>query len=317
MKRLEEIIAKDYSNMTGIMIAKDCEILYEQYFNGFTDKDTLHIASVTKSIVSILVGIAQDQGMLNCQQKVLDFFPDYKIKRGEKRIQKITLEDLLTMTAPYKFKSEPYTKVYSSDDWTKAALDLLGGKKSVDFKYTTVGLQIVTGILKQASGMPVIDFAEKYLFKPLCIEVGISKEIKSKEDYLAFLKEKTSGWVVDPKGVHTAGWGLALKTRDLLKIGQLCLNKGQWQEQQIVSEDWLNRSTEAHSHWQNLSYGYLWWLVEDGYAAIGDGGNIIYVNEAYKIIVAISSSFKPRVNDRIAFIEKEIIPFYKKTYTHV
>lgn len=123
------LIENDYSNIAGIAISKNGSMVFEQYFHEYTKDDALHVASVTKSIVSALIGIAVDKGYVkNIEQKVLEFFPDYTIKRGEKTIQNVTIKNLLTMTAPFKYKSEPYTKVYSSDDWVKAALDLLGEK---------------------------------------------------------------------------------------------------------------------------------------------------------------------------------------------
>lgn len=132
MNNFEDLIEKEYSNIAGIAIRKDNHLIYEKYFDGYTPDDALHIASVTKSIISILIGMAIDKGyMKNIEQHVLDFFPNYIVKRGEKTIQNITIANLLSMTAPYKYKSEPYTKVYSSDDWVKAALDLLGGKGSI------------------------------------------------------------------------------------------------------------------------------------------------------------------------------------------
>ena len=112
------------------------------------------------------------------------------------------------MTAPYKYKSEPYTKVYSSDDWVKAALDLLGAKGIGEFNYSTVGTHILSGVLTNATGQSVHDFATENLFKPLAIKAS-NTTIQNKEDYFAFLKDKyVTGWIIDPKGVNTAGWGL-------------------------------------------------------------------------------------------------------------
>lgn len=87
-----------------------------------------------------MIGIAIDKGYIkSLDQKVLDFFPDYTVKRGEKTIQKVSLKDLLTMTAPYKYKYAPYTKYFTSDNWVKTALDLLGGRGKIgDFRYTPV-----------------------------------------------------------------------------------------------------------------------------------------------------------------------------------
>ena len=101
---LEEKIKKDYSNIAGIVVQKDGQNVYEKYFNNCTADSRIHVYSVTKSILSILIGIAIDKGyMKSVNQKVLDFFPEYKVKKGEKTIQNVTLKDMLTMTAPYKY----------------------------------------------------------------------------------------------------------------------------------------------------------------------------------------------------------------------
>ena len=98
----------------------------------------------------------------------------------------------------------------------------------------------------------------------------------------------------------------------MAKIGQLFLNKGKWNDKQIVSERWVRESTTEHSRWKkpDLPYGYLWWIGEkSGYAAMGDGGNIIYVNPEKNLVVAITSLFYPRAKDRIEFIEKFVLPY--------
>ena len=97
------------------------------------------------------------------------------------------------------------------------------------------------------------------------------------------------------------------------KIGRLYLNKGLWNGKRIVSEKWVEESTREHSRWKkhDLSYGYLWWVNEDGYAAMGDGGNIIYVNIKDKIVVSSSALFVPKVRDRIDLIKTYIEPIFR------
>lgn len=316
---LNTLIGEEYSNIAGVVVKRNNEIVFENYYNGYNQNDTIHVASVTKSIISALIGIATDKGFIkSIEQNILDFFQGYEIKRGEKTIQKITIKDLLTMTAPYKFKYEPYTKVYSSNDWTKAVLDLIGGKGEIgEFKYTTVGLQILSGILKNATGQPITDFASENLFEYLDIKTPKNVTIKDKDEHFAFLKNKyVSGWVIDPKGVSTAGWGLSLSTKDMAKIGQLYLNMGKWNDKQILSSKWIENSVKEHSKWGELSYGYLWWLIDrknrGDYAAIGDGGNIIFVSPDKKIVIAIASQFMPRAKDRIELIKKNIVPLFEK-----
>ncbi|MGL5254212.1 MAG: serine hydrolase domain-containing protein [Phocaeicola sp.] len=323
ISHLEEMIRNDFDNLAGIIVRKNGKTLYENYFNECSANDCMHIFSVTKSIVSILFGIAIDKGYIkSLDQKVLDFFPSYKVKRGEKTIQSITIKEMLTMTAPYKYKSAPYTKYFTSDDWVKSALDLLGGKGQIgEFRYAPlIGPDILSGILTSATGQTMRDFATENLFSQLGIKADKDIIFKTKEEQLAFYKAKNiSGWVADPKGVNTAGWGLALTATDMANIGQLYLDGGMWNGKQIVSSKWIDESTKEHSRWeqQGLPYGYLWWVIDEKnrtFAAIGDGGNVIYVNTKNGVVISIVSLFKPRVNDRIKFIREHIEPFFQDVW---
>jgi CubicO group peptidase (beta-lactamase class C family) len=315
---LEQIITQDYANIAGIVVLKDGDAVYESYFNDCTADTAIHVFSVTKSVVSILIGIAIDKGFIkSTSQKVLEFFPDYTLKRGEKTIQDVSIKTMLTMTAPYKYKSAPYTKYFTSDDWVKASLDLMGGKKPIgEFRYTPIiGPDILSGILVKATGQSVLDFAKEHLFTPLGITVAANVTFADKEEQFAFYKAKgVSGWVADPKGVNTAGWGLTLTAMDMAKIGQLYLNRGKWNGRQVVSAEWIDESLREHSRWDemNLTYGYLWWVsIGDGYAAMGDGGNAIYVNPDKQLVVAIASLFKPTAKDRIELITSYIEPIFE------
>ena len=312
---LEEIIRKDYSNIAGIVVLKNGEKQYENYFNSSTADTRIHVCSVTKSILSVLFGIAIDKGYIqSVDQKVLDFFPNYVVRKGEKTIQKITIRDMLTMTAPYRYRIGPYRKYFMSNDWVKFTLDLLGGRGKIgEFRYAPlIGPDVVSGILAVATGKKVLDFANENLFLPLGI-TGIQPiTFKSKEEQLAFYKATDkSHWVEDESGVNAGGWGLTLSALDMAKIGQLYLDGGVWNGKQIVSKDWIESSTREHSKWkkENLPYGYLWWVNLDGergFAAMGDGGNTIYVNKERKIVVSIASFLVKKPNDRIDFIKKYI-----------
>lgn len=315
--RLENIINKDYSNMAGMTILKDGKSVYENYYNGHTKANRIHIFSVTKSIISILLGIALDKGCIDSiEQKVLEFYPEYTVKKGEKTIQNITIKNMLTMTAPYKYMFNPYIRYFTSMDWVKFSLDKLGGKGHIGkFRYAPiVGPDILSGILVKVTGQSVLDFAKENLFAPLGITVEKSIIFHSKEEQMAFSKATDiSGWAAGPTGINTAGWGLTLSPMDMAKIGQLFLNKGIWNGERIISEKWVVESTSEQSRWKrhDLPYGYLWWVSgqDNGYAAMGDGGNIIYVSPEKNMVVAITSLFQPRAKDRIEFIKNYVEPF--------
>ena len=316
LTELEALIRADYSNLAGLVIREGGRVVYESYFQSYTADNRFHVFSVTKSIVSLLFGIALDKGYIDClDRRVLDFYPEYTVKRGEKTLPHVTIRDMLTMTAPYKYKSNPYTKYFTSPDWVRFSLDVLGGHGTIgDFRYAPlIGPDILSGILVKATGQSVFDFARENLFAPLGISVEKNITFHSKEEQMAFYKATdVSGWVAGPTGVNAAGWGLTLAPADMAKIGQLCLNGGVWNGTRLVSEKWIADSTSEHSRWKerNLPYGYLWWIVEPdrSYAAMGDGGNIIYVNPSKNRVIAIASLFYPRAKDRIELIKRHIEP---------
>lgn len=311
----EQVIKSEYNNITGIVIQKNGAKVYENYFHEYTADHTVHVFSVTKSIVSILTGIAIDKGHIkSADQKLLDFFPEYQILPGEHMLQELAIKHVLTMTAPYKYESEPYEDFFASENWVKFALDLLGGDKPAgEFLYSPiVGAHVLSGILAKATGQTVFDFASEHLFVPLEIYVPHNIVMSSEEKYFFVMNdENTSGWAVDPQGLNTASWGLFLRPADMAKIGQLLLGGGMWEGKRIVSKEWIEESTKEHSKWGDLSYGYLWWVLdkkEHCYAAMGDGGNVIYVNTEKKLVVAIASLLVPEVKDRIDFILECVEP---------
>ena len=122
-------------------------------------------------------------------------------------------------------------------------------------------------------------------------------------------------WYSDPQGAVTAGWGLCASARDLARMGDMVLNEGRFNGSQIVSSDWISSMLTPYQklgeRFGNMYYGYLWYKpFEDRevYAAIGDCGNIIYVNREVNIAVGVTGTFKPMIFDRVEFIEKNVLP---------
>ena len=309
------------SNVCQIYAIRDEKTVFDDCWRGFRTDDAVNVNSVTKGVMALLAGIALDQGRIkSVDQKVLDFFPDYKVKRGEKTIYDVTIRHLLTMTAPYKYASEPWTKVCTSGDWTLAVLDFLGGRKGItgEFKYATLGIQILAGIIENATGERCIDFANRYLFMPLGIPEHVIHGDSSKEDQFDFFmnkKPRKNEWYSDPKGVVTAGWGLCTSARDLAKLGAVVAEGGTYNGKRILSEGYLKEMTAPHlklgERFGNMNYGYLWYKPYDDrevYAAIGDSGNIIYADTEKHISVGVTGTFKPRIFDRVEFIEKRLLP---------
>ena len=318
IQTFEETIDAQYNNITGIVVQKDGETRYERYFHGHSADNAAHVFSVTKSVFSALIGIAIGQGCIkSVDEKVLAFFPDYRVLPDEKTIQNISIKHLLTMTAPYRYETEPYQQFFASPNPIHDALDLLGGDKPIGaFHYSAIGgTHILSGILTRATGKGTLDFANEHLFEPLKIRVPQSIVIRSEQEHLAVMSDPNMrGWVVDPQGNNMASWGLFLTPQEMATFGRLYLDGGAWEGRQIVPAAWVAESTREHSRcleWGKLPYGYLWWVIDhESFAALGDGGNVIYVNTKKRMVVAIASFMTPDAKDRIKWIKTQIEPLF-------
>ena len=324
-EELHSFIEKQQPNICQVSAIKNGKFVFSDCWNGYKKEDCTHIMSATKSIVTILIGIALDKSFIkNIDDKVLDYFPDYKVKRGEKTIFEVTIKHLLTMRAPYKCKGDPWSKVCSSDNWTFSSLDFLGGRKGLtdEFNYQTVCLHILSGILYRATKMKTADYANEFLFKPLGIAEHKNYYAETAEEHKQFTISKTpkeSVWFSDPEGLGTPGYGLCLSAEDMAKIGLLCLNKGVFNGKQIVSSGWIEEMTNPRTveseYFRGMDYGYLWWIIDREkkiYAAIGNSGNVIYVNPEKDLVISVASYFKPTIFDRVDFIREYIEPFVEE-----
>lgn len=320
-EEMHDLIAKQQPNICQIVAYKNNEKAYSDCWNNYKADDCTHIMSATKSIIALLIGIALDKGQIgDIDDKVLDYFPDYTIKRGEKTIQNVTIRHLLTMRAPYKCKGDPWTKVCSSDNWTQSSLDFLGGRKGLtdEFNYQTVCLHILSGVLYRATNMKTVDYANENLFEPLGIAMHENYYAETAEEHKQFTigkLPKGNIWFCDSDGLGTPGYGLCMSAEDMAKIGLLCLNKGVYNGKQIVSAGWIEEMTKPRTvesdHFRGMEYGFLWWIIDREksiYAAIGNSGNVIYVNPEKNIVVAVASYFKPTIFDRVDFIQEYIEP---------
>ena len=127
---------------------------------------------------------------------------------------------------------------------------------------------------------------------------------------------KENIWFCNPDGLGTPGYGLCMSAEDMAKIGVLCLNKGVYNNKQILSSRWIEEMISPrvveNNHFRGMEYGYLWWIIDrkkNIYAAIGNSGNVIYVNPEKKSVISVSSYFKPTVFDRVDFIQEYMEPF--------
>ena len=263
----------DYKNIHSVLLARGGRLILEEYFQGY-NRDKLHpLRSATKSIGSVLVGIAIDQGYLpSVKKSIYHYFKD-KALGWEDRAKAVTIKSLLTMTTGFDcddHRGESFQcerAMYRAGDWVNFALNLpMAHQPGEHWAYNSTSLILLSEIITKATGLSVPLFADKYLMGPL----GISG----------------FRWGFSPKGRVWLGGNASMRPRDMAKFGQMCLNKGLWQNRRIVSEAWLAESTRLHAYSEyGMEYGYLWWcgrqtingLPIEGFWAQGNGGQVIFV----------------------------------------
>ncbi len=277
---LEEI-SQTYPSIKSVTVIRNENIVLDAYVHPYSKNNPFQINSIVKSIMSILFGIAIDQGYIeSVDQPLTDFFPAESMDNFDYRKEAITLEHLLTMTPgldcrdSYMFNwdwSDPQWR--EIDDWVQYFIDLpMVSFPGTRFAYCNSDARVLSVILTRATGMTAQGFANKYLFGPMGLKVN---------DWNTF------------QGAYTDGArGIRIKPVDLARVGQLVLNDGVWEGERIVSEEWLTQSTQPYIEGnQEDHYGYLWWLNESGfYAGIGYGGQYMYVVPWADLVVVFMSS---------------------------
>ncbi|MDW3036302.1 serine hydrolase domain-containing protein [Bacillus pacificus] len=306
-EKLDQIIQEEYGNVNGMLVVQKGNVIFEKYYKGHGPDDAFHVASVTKTIISALIGICIDKGYIkSVDQRVIEFFPEYKLKASE-----VTVRHLLTMTAPYPFVDwqEPLEELCTQQDWIQYTLNRIGNGGEIGFfKYSSAGAHILSAIITNATGKSAREFANEYVFQPLGMREIPNYNMKAFGFDDLFGKD-VKGWVHDPNGISTGGWGLTLTVKDMAKFGQLYLNEGTHNGKQILSTPWIKESTTMNQN----QYGYLWWLREEAgifsYCAMGDGGNVICCIPEKELVVVIASEVIPNARDRWELIVKYILPY--------
>lgn len=275
----------------GIVVVRHGYLVWETYPNPlFGATDTHRLYSVTKSFTSCLVGIAIDKGYIDgVNQTMLSFFPGRKITNLDDRKQSITVENLLMMRSGLRWdeSSAPFTDprndVYHiiHGDGLQWCLDLESvGEPGVTWHYNTGASHILSGIVTAATGLSTLEFAEENLFKPL----GITRY----------------AWSEDGAGTIIGGFDLQLSPRDMAKFGYLYLHDGRWGGKQIVSEEWVERSTSTLTRpTAALGYGYQWWTTpsQNMYSCRGLYNQMIYVLPEQDLVIAVTGDMRSGSTD--------------------
>ena len=303
----------EYPNLYSFLIVRRGRLVFEEYFGDRHSEELHSMQSVSKSIASLLVGIAVEQGAIaSLDQTVVELFPEYQLEDTGEWKRSLTLRHLLTMRTGYAWYESPYAgsplERLNTDtaDWTRFMLEWpMAEPPGERFNYNTGGVVLLASALSRASGLPAAEFAERYLFEPLGIE--------------------QHRWIFGPDSLPHMGGGLYLRPRDMARIGQLVLDRGRWGARQIVAEEWIEASMRrvVADAWafgeRPVDYGYLWWIAdglgsgqgspEDIYIAAGSRGQwIIIVPEHEMVIVATGWEYGSDWVAPVDLVFSDVIP---------
>jgi CubicO group peptidase (beta-lactamase class C family) len=295
--------------INSIIVSQHSDIVSEQYFGSMHAGRGHNIKSASKSILSILVGIAIDKGYLDgVDQPIGDFFPNYFSSNPDSLKELITIEDLLTMRSGLASTSRAnYGRWVTSNNWINYTLNRpLQGTPGTDRIYSTGNTHLLAVILTRASGMSLLEFSNRYLFHPMDIRI--------------------TGWDRDPQGYYFGGNNMALRPRDMVKIGRLMMDVGTYNGEQLVSSEWIIESVKPVTGRITgiENYGYLWFMRMSGdyqmYYAFGSGGQYILILPELDSVITVTTRNETNESTRnyrselFSRIDRDIIPLLKSAY---
>lgn len=288
----------DHITLHSVMVLKHGNVIFENWYNE-AGPDIPHVMhSVSKTFTSAAIGLAIAEGKLSLSDKVISFFPDKLPEEVSDNLAAMTVRDLLTMTGGHD--SEPQVRRQNPDsDWVAGFLaHPVEHKPGTYYLYNSMGTYMLSAILQKVTGETTLDYLDARLFQPLCIA-----------------KPK---WDSSPQGISCGGWGLYIKTEDMAKMGQLLLQGGKWNGQQVLPAEWVSEMskyqtacvpsgtrfdqvaesglTKDNSDWVQ-GYGYQMWVCRHGaFRADGANGQYIIVfpeKDAVIVLTTDSNLYQP------------------------
>jgi CubicO group peptidase (beta-lactamase class C family) len=277
---IEDFTANDTS-IYSLLVIRNGYMVTEAYFHPYMRDTKMHIQSVTKSVIGILVGKSIKDGYIKSEnEKLVNFYQNRIFDNPSQRKNSIQLKHLLSMSSGLdcqEFSSG--TSMEQTQGWLQFMLDLpVSSTPGKAFGYCNGNAHLLSSILEKSTGMSAREYANQTLFRPLGIPAVDELD-----------------WGSDPQKITMAGYGLHLRPVDMAKLAFLYLHNGQWEDQQIILPQWVAESTTQHIQKEDGSgYGYLWTVYpqDDHYAALGLGGQQIHVYPSKNLIVVVTASLE-------------------------
>jgi CubicO group peptidase (beta-lactamase class C family) len=293
------------ANIRAIIVQVDGRTRFEHYYSSSADQSRSSF-SVTKSVMSTLVGIAISEGKLRLNERLDKMLPREAPKMSP-RVARVTLRQILTMTAgfPDTWTLTGPDPLETAPNWTNYILAHQDRAPGVEWHYSDYGVHLLSPILVQATGQSVLSYARAKLFDPLGISTTPALQSPIDPAHLPEYQRAHFAWPVDPQGFNTGAAWIKLRPRDMAAFGQMYLQGGQWHGKQVVPAEWVRQATTSecrkavaaglprYGAFDPLNYGYLWWVEKtdgaDAYYALGHGGQRIEVVPARHMVIVVST----------------------------
>jgi CubicO group peptidase (beta-lactamase class C family) len=300
-----EYIEEHDIDLHSVLVVRNGYLVLEAYWHPYGPADVHTVQSITKTVIGALIGIAIDQGAIeSVEETLLSFFPSNSVEKLDSWKVAISVEDLLSMTPGLDCSDiKALDGARRTKDWVQYFLDLpMLSEPGSEWFYCSGASHLLSAILQQSTGMDARTYANQFLFAPLGIpEVG------------------ERDWPTDPDGITDGIAALYLTPRDIAKFGYLYLQQGTWDQQQVLSSEWVNESTREHAYigpddyvgGRDRRFGYMWSIFpEQGYYGyLGMAGQEFYVLPQENVVVVFTGALHvDKEGDLLALIDDFILP---------
>ncbi|TWT43587.1 6-aminohexanoate-dimer hydrolase [Thalassoglobus neptunius] len=270
-----ETADREVDSMHSFMLVRNGYVVAEAWWEPESPQKPHILWSLSKSFTSTAIGLAVEEGKLSINDPVLDYFPESSPEDVSSNLKAMRIRDLLTMTTGHQDE----VNLRNESDWIKAFLaHPVPHKPGTHFRYNTPATFMLSAILQKVTGETVVEYLGPRLFEPLGIQFP--------------------QWDANPQGISIGGYGLYLRTEDIAKFGQLYLQRGKWNGEQLIPEEWIAEATSKQvsngsnpsSDWDQ-GYGFQFWRCRhDAFRGDGKDGQFCIVIPEYNAAVAITAN---------------------------
>ena len=275
----------DHITVHSVMLVQHGKVIAQRWLNGASEDQPHVMHSVSKTFTAIACGMAIEEGKLRLEDKVVDIFPEQLPDTLSENLKAMTVRDLLTMTCGQVREASAVRE--GDGDWVTGFLAAdVEYEPGTYFAYNSLGTYMVSAMIQKVTGEKMNDYLNSRLYEPLHIEKPV--------------------WEESPQGINCGGWGLYIKTEDMAKVGQLLLDKGQWNGRQLISREWVEEMTEyqvstkrpvdKRADWTQGYCYFMWCCTHNGVRADGSEGQYIIVLpdlDALIVLTSDSSLYQP------------------------